>query len=73
MDGTVVTNRTAQDLWEELQRLARTDYPLTVSFPFKSVRAMVTNLSESTYRFTTEDMNNVKWERVADISMVEAT
>ncbi len=73
MDGTLVTSRTAQDLWEELQRLARTDYPLTISFPFKSIRGMVTSLSESTYRFTTEDMDEVKWERVADISVVEAT
>ncbi len=73
MNGELVTNRTAQDMWEELQRLARTDYPLTISFPFKSIRGMVTSLSETTYRFSTEDMDEIKWERVADISVVEAT
>jgi len=69
----VETSRDAQDMWEELTRASKKDYPITISFPFASIRAMITSLSKETYRYTSEDMNETKWELVANISAVEAT
>ena len=73
MDGTTETERTANDMWEGLQRAAAKNEPIVFSFPDKSFRGMISYLSEETYQYATDGMGQEKWERVAVVSVVEAT
>lgn len=73
MDGTTESSRTANDMWEGLQRAAASNEPVIVSFPEKTIRAMVTYLREETYQFVPDGMTSEQWERVAVVSVVEAT
>jgi len=56
-----------------LQRANSQNAPIIVSFPFKSVRGMISYLKEETAQFKADGMGNEVWERVAVVSMIEAT
>jgi len=73
MDGTTESARTADDMWEELQRAAMQNAPIIISFPMKSVRGVISYLREETVQFTLDGMDNEVWERVAVVTVVEAT
>ncbi len=73
MDGTTETERTADDMWEELKRARAKNEPIVVSFPFKSIRCMISHLSEQTYQYKPDGMTEEVWERVANVSAIEAT
>ena len=73
MDTSTETVRTANDMWEELQRANSQNAPIIVSFPFKSVRGMLSYLKEETLQFKADGMGNETWERTAVVSLIEAT
>ena len=73
MDKTTESSRTANDMWEELKRARAKNEPVLVSFPQKTVRGMISHLQETTYRFKPDGMRNEIWERVASVSIIEAT
>lgn len=66
-------SRTAEDMWNELQRKAATNEPIVVSFPGKSIRGMISHLGEQTMRFSDSGTDNETWERSASVSLIEAT
>lgn len=71
LDGTDAT-RTADDMWTELQ-LARTkNFPVLVSFPNTTVRGFITNLSQHTVDYAPRGPDDIRWDRVAVVSVVEA-
>ncbi len=73
MDGTTESTRTANDMWEELKRASVRNDPIIVSFPFKSIRGMISYLNEKTMQLKPDGMSEDVWERVAVVSVVEAT
>lgn len=73
MDGSTESTRTANTMWEELQRVAARNAPVTISFPYKSIRGVVSYLREETSSFKPDGMEEETWERVASVSVVEAT
>lgn len=73
MDGSVETTRTGIDMWEELQRTARTDAPVLISFPWATVRGFISNLSLATYSYKADEGSQTEWERVAVVTVIEAT
>ena len=68
----VTDTRTANDIWEELQRLAARNEPIIVSFPTKSIRGVISSLTEDTNSFKSTGMDNETWERTAVVSVIEA-
>jgi len=74
MDRSTEEDRDANDMWEELQRAAAKDETVIVSFPYKSVRGMISYLREETYQYKPVGTTDEEiWERVAVVSLIEAT
>jgi len=73
MDRTTESTRTADDMWEELKRARAKNEPVIISFPFKTMRCMISNLSEQTFQYKPDGMTEEVWERVANVSAIEAT
>jgi len=73
MDGSKESSRSANTMWEELQRAAAKDEPIIISFPSKSIRGFISYLREETYQYKPDGMGNEVWERIAVVSVVEAT
>ena len=73
LDG-VSDTRSADDLWEELQRAAAQNEPIIVSFPFRTARGIITHLSEQSIALKPYgEGSKTRWERVANVTVVEAT
>jgi len=73
MDTTTESTRTANDMWEELQRAAAKNEPVVISFPMKTARAVISYLREETAQYKPEGMEGEIWERVAVVTAIEAT
>jgi hypothetical protein len=71
MDGTT-SSRSAEDMWEELKRTRDKDAPVTISFPGKSFRGVISNLNERTSRYGPEGTQEQRWDRVAELTAIEA-
>jgi len=71
MDG-MTDSRTADEMWEDLRKARAKDYPILVSFPGRTLRCVITNLSESTADFKPEGTQEVVWDRIAQVSVIEA-
>lgn len=73
MDTGTESARNANDMWEELTRAAAKNAPVIISFPYKSIRGCISYLREETYQFKPDGMEEEIWERVAVVSVIEAT
>jgi len=72
LDGTTETTRTADTMWEELQRTAAKNEPIIVSFPNRSIRGVISHLREETVAYRATGMDAETWERNAIVSVIEA-
>ena len=73
MNGETETSRSSNDMWEALQRAAAKNAPIIVSFPNKSIRGLISHLSESTEIYESTSREGENWETIANVSVIEAT
>jgi hypothetical protein len=63
--------RTSEDIWNELVAARAQDQPITISFPWRSLRGIISFLSEGKVSFNPKGSQGVEWERVANVTVTE--
>ena len=67
------TERSGEDMWQELKRARAKNAPISVYFPGKAMRGMITYLAETTFQYKPVGSEDTRWERVAEVTIHEAT
>jgi hypothetical protein len=73
MDGSKETSRKANDMEGELEIAEASEIPINVSWPDKTVRGFISFQRLNTDNFSPNGTQTNRWDRVVQLSVIEAT